>query len=132
MNEPTTVCVRAASCAAARVLAACSAISGAQAISLAELARLVLRLDGSERPFVHVPVPLCRAAAKLAKLVMARPPLTESAIAGLTNDADLDPTEAMTDLGYRPLGVHTGLARCFPIRTLREALPARTKKEILS
>ena len=53
--------------------------------------------------------------AKVMKAVMKRPPVTESAIAGLVNHADLDPAEAIADLGYRPLGVHAGFERCFPI-----------------
>jgi len=36
---------------------------------------------------------------------MKEPPLTSSAIAGIVNDANLDPSEAMRDLGYAPLGV---------------------------
>ena len=89
--------------------------SGGEAITLVDLARLILKHAGEHRRFVHVPVPLCRAVAKLLKAVMERPPITESAIAGLVNHADLDPAEAIADLGYRPLGVHAGFARCFPI-----------------
>jgi len=89
--------------------------SGGEPITLIDLARLVLRHAGQRRAFVHVPVPLCRAVAKVMKAVMKRPPVTESAIAGLVNHADLDPAEAIADLGYRPLGVHAGFERCFPI-----------------
>jgi NADH dehydrogenase len=46
---------------------------------------------------------------------MSRPPLTSSAIAGIVNDANLDPSEAMRDLGYQPLGVREGFRRCFPL-----------------
>jgi NADH dehydrogenase len=46
---------------------------------------------------------------------MAKPPLTRYVIAGMINDADLDPSEAMHDLGYSPLGVREGFQRCFPI-----------------
>jgi len=44
---------------------------------------------------------------------MRNPPLTPYAIAGFTNDADLDPSLAMTELGYRPSGVRAGLTACF-------------------
>ena len=47
--------------------------------------------------------------------VLAKPPLTRYVIAGMINDADLDPAEATRDLGYRPLGVREGFDRCFPI-----------------
>lgn len=106
--------------------------SGGETITLLELARLVLRHHGQERAFLHVPESLCRVAAKIAKATMRHPPITESAIAGLTNHADLDPTEAVADLGYRPLGVHAGFERCFPITLQRGPLPVGTKKEILS
>jgi NADH dehydrogenase len=89
--------------------------SGAEPITMLELARLILKHRGKRRAFVRLPVPLCSALARVAPLFTARPPLTPSAIAGIVNDADLDPTEATLDLGYRPLGVHEGFARCFPL-----------------
>jgi hypothetical protein len=49
---------------------------------------------------------------------MDRPPLTPNAIAGIINDADLDPMQAMNDIGYRPLSVREGLRRHFPIEAL--------------
>ena len=64
---------------------------------------------------MHLPVPLCRAGARLLGALMARPPLTESAIAGVVNDADLDPAEATRDLGYKPIGVREGFELCFPV-----------------
>lgn len=90
-------------------------LSGAEAISMLELARLLLAHHDRQRPFVPLPVSLCRALARLGALVMKRPPLTLSAIAGVVNDADLDPSLAMRELGYRPLGVRDGFRRCFPI-----------------
>jgi nucleoside-diphosphate-sugar epimerase len=89
--------------------------SGGEAISMLDFARLLLAHHGSSRPFVHLPVPLCSAGATLMGALMTRPPLTHSAIAGIVHDADLDPTAAMRDLGYRPLGVREGFQKCFPI-----------------
>lgn len=91
--------------------------SGGEAISILELAKLILEHGGKRRPFVHVPVPVCVAIARVSRLFMQRPPLTTNAIAGIVNDADLDPSEACSDLGYRPLGVREGFARCFPLPT---------------
>jgi nucleoside-diphosphate-sugar epimerase len=88
--------------------------SGGESIAIADLAHLLLEHHGGDRPFVSVPVPVCRAVAKLLGTFMRRPPLTESAIAGVINDADLDPSEATRDLGYRPIGVHEGFRRCYP------------------
>jgi nucleoside-diphosphate-sugar epimerase len=90
-------------------------LSGGEAIEIIELARLMLRHAGGARPFVSLPVPLCRALAAVLGRVMARPPLNRYVIAGMINDADLDPSLAMHDLGYRPIGVREGLQKCFPI-----------------
>jgi nucleoside-diphosphate-sugar epimerase len=90
-------------------------LSGAEAISMRDLAQLLLAHHELKRSFVHVPVPLCRALASLCALLMKRPPLTHSAIAGVVNDANLDPSLASDELGYRPLGVREGFRRCFPV-----------------
>lgn len=89
-------------------------LSGAEAISMLELARLLLAHHDRKRPLVPVPVFLCRALAGLMGRMMQRPALTVSAIAGVVNDADLDPSLAMREIGYRPLGVREGFRRCFP------------------
>lgn len=104
-------------------------LSGAEAISMLELARLLLAHHDRQRPIVPIPVPLCRALAWLAALVMKRPPLTSSAIAGVVNDADLDPSLAMRELGYRPLGVREGFQRCFPIA--RPALEVALRGDLI-
>jgi NADH dehydrogenase len=93
--------------------------SGAEPISMRELAKLLLLHLDRPRPLLPVPVAFCRAIAAALKLVQARPALTSSAIAGIINDADLDPSDAMRDLGYRPLGVREGFARCFPLEVER-------------
>jgi nucleoside-diphosphate-sugar epimerase len=89
--------------------------SGAERISMLELGKLLLEHHDRPRPFLHLPVWLCRLLARLLGLVMARPPLTLSAIAGVVNDADLDPALAMQELGYAPLGVRAGFERCFAL-----------------
>lgn len=90
-------------------------LSGGESIAMRDLAELMLRHRGKQRRFVHVPLLLCRAAAAVLGAVQRRPVLTPSAIAGIVNDADLDPGEATRDLGYRPLGVRAGFERCFPL-----------------
>ncbi len=98
--------------------------SGPEAISMLELAQLLLRHHGAERPIVRLPVALFRAAAHVLARVMQRPPLTLSAIAGVVNDANLNPNEAMHDLGYRPLGVRAGFQHCFPLLSATSAASA--------
>lgn len=87
--------------------------SGAEAISMRELAELLLRYHDRPRPLLPLPVWVCRAAAAALGVIMNKPPLTSSAIAGIVNDANLDPSEAMRDLGYAPCGVHAGFQHCF-------------------
>jgi NADH dehydrogenase len=88
--------------------------SGKDSISMRDFAHLILQKSGSDRSFLHLPVWLCHALAFVLSLCMKNPPLTSSAIAGIVNDADLDPEQAMRELGYHPLGVRDGFARCFP------------------
>jgi nucleoside-diphosphate-sugar epimerase len=88
-------------------------LSGGEAISMRELAELLLQYHDRPRHLLPIPVWACRAVAAGLGLVMSRPPLTSSAIAGIVNDANLDPSEAMRDLGYAPLGVRAGFRHCF-------------------
>jgi NADH dehydrogenase len=88
--------------------------SGKDSITMRELSHLMLAQRGLDRPFLHLPVALFRLLAFAMELCMKRPPLTASAIAGIVNDANLDPTQAMREIGYQPLGVREGFARCFP------------------
>lgn len=87
-------------------------LSGGEAITLADLGKLILRLDGLERPFLRVPVPVCRVVATVLGWFMKNPPITPYAIAGFMNDANLDPSAAVADFGYQPRGVRAGLSAC--------------------
>jgi nucleoside-diphosphate-sugar epimerase len=91
------------------------AFSGGESIAIWDLAKLMLKHDGKSRLFVPIPVWACRALAWALGLVMDRPPLTWQMIAGIIQDADLDPSEAMADLGYKPRTVHEGFQQCWPI-----------------
>jgi NADH dehydrogenase len=97
--------------------------SGPEAISIADFGRLLLRVHGERRLFVPVPVPLCRALAVVLARLMKRPPLTPNAIAGIVNDADLDPGLAMREIGYRPLALEEGIRRCFAVTPLPRRAP---------
>jgi nucleoside-diphosphate-sugar epimerase len=87
-------------------------LSGPEPISLEDLGKLVLALEAADRPFIHVPLHLCRAIAWVLGHLMKDPPITSYAIAGFTNDAVLNCASAVVDFGYRPRGVRDGLARC--------------------
>jgi nucleoside-diphosphate-sugar epimerase len=89
--------------------------SGGEEISIWDLAHLMLKHQRISKPFVALPVPLCTKVARLLEGRMARPPLTWNVIAGITQDANLDNSEARRDLGYAPVGVREGLEQCFPL-----------------
>ncbi|MBN2037303.1 MAG: NAD(P)-dependent oxidoreductase [Chitinispirillaceae bacterium] len=93
-------------------------LSGATSLSILDFARLCLTLMGKERkPVVRLPVWLCVMLAGVMKRAMRNPPLKWSVIAGVTQDADLDPSDAINELGYAPCGVEQMLPRCFPRNT---------------
>jgi len=86
-------------------------LCGGEELPLKEMAELMLEAIGERRPFVHLPVPLCTAAALVLRGLLREPPLTISAIAGVTQDADLDRSSATRDLDYHPIGFREGIAR---------------------
>lgn len=89
-------------------------LSGPEPITLHDLGKLILQLEGAQRPFLHVPVPFCRGLAAVLSRVMKDPPITPYAVAGFTHDADLDCAQAAADFGYAPRGVRAGLVQCIP------------------
>jgi NADH dehydrogenase len=90
-------------------------LSGGEAISMIDFTRQCLKLLGrAHKPVIKLPVWFCRALALLMKLVVADPPLTWQMIAGIIQDANLDPEEAIRDLGYAPEKVSEQLPRVFP------------------
>lgn len=91
--------------------------SGGEAITILELACLILRHRGRQRPFVHLPLPLCRVLACLGERLLRHPPLTLYGISRIEAEANPDNSEARRDLGYNPIGVREGLQRCYPLAT---------------
>ncbi|NLG16464.1 MAG: NAD(P)-dependent oxidoreductase [Fibrobacter sp.] len=91
--------------------------SGAEAISMMDFARLcLLLLKREDKKIVCLPVWLCVLAAGILKRVMKNPPLKWNVIAGVVQDANLDPSGAIKDLDYRPSSVVKRLPECFPRR----------------
>jgi NADH dehydrogenase len=89
--------------------------SGGEALSMLDFSKLCLKLlQEPHKPIIHLPIWLCRVVAWIMALFMKDPPLTWQTIAGLTQDADLDPALAMTEIGYNPVKVSEWLPKCFP------------------
>ena len=91
------------------------AFSGSEEISIWDLGKEMLRHQGITKPFVPVPVWLCKILAAAMGATMQKPPLTWNAIAGLTQDANPDWSQTREDLNYHPIGIREGLDRCFGV-----------------
>ena len=89
--------------------------SGGEEITIRDLAKLMLKHQGIEKPFLTIPTGLCVLAAKVLERTMTRPPLTWNVVAGITQNANLDNSDARRDLGYAPIGVREGLQRSYPL-----------------
>ena len=89
--------------------------SGGEAVTIWELAHMMVNHQGLSKPFIPVPLWLCKLIALVMEKTMKYPPLTRYAISRIEQDADLDNTEAKRDLGYDPIGVTEGLRRCYPL-----------------
>ncbi len=89
--------------------------SGGEAIAIRDMAKLILKHVGKPKPFLTIPIPVCRLIASFAVGFQAKPILTWAAIAGVMQDANLDNTEARADLGYQPISFSEGLQRSYPI-----------------
>jgi nucleoside-diphosphate-sugar epimerase len=90
-------------------------LSGGEVMTIWDFAKLLLKHQGLSKPFLPIPVSVCRLIARVLEKTMSRPPLTRYAISRIEANADLDHTPAKEDLGYRPIGVHEGLQKCYPI-----------------
>jgi NADH dehydrogenase len=91
------------------------AFSGGEAIAIRDMARLMLKHAGQEKPFLTIPIPICRLIAFFAERLQKKPILTWNAIAGVMQDANLDNSEAREDLGYQPISFREGLQKAYPI-----------------
>ncbi len=87
--------------------------SGGEEIKMRDLARLMLKCEGISKPFIFLPLPVCRLAAFFMERTMKNPLLTRYAISRMEHEAASDNTEARADLGYDPFGVTEGLMRCY-------------------
>jgi NADH dehydrogenase len=86
-------------------------LSGAQVVTMEEMAAVLLHRCGVKKPIVKIPASLSLLAAHLVELLPLGSFLSSSALLGILQDADLSPAAAMRDLGYNPLGFEQGLER---------------------
>jgi NADH dehydrogenase len=86
-------------------------LSGGETVTLRELAMLMLERQGLRKAMLPIPASLAAIAARAWGMIHRQPLLMEHTLAGLLQDADLDPSLAMQDLGYQPIGVRQGVLR---------------------
>ena len=102
------------------------ALTGGEEITIWDLAKLMLKHHGISKPMMPLPASLCAGLARILERTLSKPPLTWNAVAGVTQDANLDNSEARRDLGYNPIGVREGFRRCFPLTGTPEGRPLPT------
>lgn len=97
--------------------------SGAEALTLREMAELLSAHMGRPKPVRALPAWLCLAAVGIAWLLSRatrRPPFfTWQTYTGLVQDADFPPDPARADLGYAPRSFRAGVA---DLASLRDCL----------
>ena len=91
------------------------ALSGSEDISIWDLSKLMMKHHRCERPMLALPVVFWRAVAWVLGRVMSDPPLTWQMVAGISQDANLSHANATEDFGYKPMGVHEGFQKTWPL-----------------
>ncbi len=91
------------------------AFCGSEEMPIWDMAKLMLKHANLSKPFVPLPIVFCKALARVLQSTMKHPPLTWNAIAGVSQDANPDWSQAKADLRYDPIGFTEGMQRCFPL-----------------
>ena len=88
--------------------------SGGETISMRDFSLLCLDLLGMQnKKIICLPIWFCKIIAVIMKIVVKIPTLKWQTIAGIIQDANLDPREAINDIGYDPVMVSKRLKECF-------------------
>ena len=101
--------------------------SGGEEISIWDFAKLLLTHQGIKKPFIAIPVPICKLLSTIMGIFMKHPPLAWNVIAGMTQNANLDHSSATEDLHYKPIGIREGLLKCFPLQNAKN--PGKIKEK---
>lgn len=104
------------------------ALCGSEEISLRRMAEIILEQEGIEKTIVPIPAGAWIAAAKVLAKVMKRPPFTWQGIAGLSQDACPDWSNAREDLDYHPIGFTEGYPKALASLKAEKARQAEAAK----
>ena len=87
--------------------------NGDEEISIYKFARLILSSQGISKPFIFIPVPLCKFIAFILDKIMKNPPFNQYSISRITHNIIYDNTEARKDLDFDPIGISEGIVNVF-------------------
>ena len=83
-------------------------IAGPDKITFNHMISIFCKELGIRKIMVHIPVPLCLAAAKIFSALPGFP-LKESFIKSINHDTRAEPTPAIKDLGFNPVSFEKGI-----------------------
>lgn len=87
-------------------------LGGRDLVSYEDFIRSILHARRKKKPFVYVPLPVCRALAA-AFSFLKNPPFTRDNVLGLNQDQVCNIDSARSDFGFSPRGLEEGLAQAF-------------------
>ena len=87
-------------------------LGGRDLVSYEDFIRAILDARRKKKPFVHVPLPVCRALAA-AFSFLKNPPFTRDNVLGLNQNQAFSIDSARSDFGFNPRGLQEGLSQTF-------------------
>jgi uncharacterized protein YbjT (DUF2867 family) len=87
-------------------------LGGRDLVSYEDFIGSILQARGKKKPFVTVPLPLCRALAT-AFSFLKNPPFTRDNVLGLNQNQACSIDSARRDFGFNPQGLQEGLSQTF-------------------
>lgn len=95
-------------------------LGGRDLVSYEDFIRAILDARRKKKPFVNVPLPVCRALAA-AFSFLKNPPFTRDNVWGLSQNQACSIDSARSDFGFSPRGLHEGLSQTFSRSCTAEA-----------
>ncbi|MBP7652345.1 NAD-dependent epimerase/dehydratase family protein [Candidatus Dependentiae bacterium] len=87
-------------------------IGGDTVISFKEFVEMILKFKNRKKIFITFPVFIAKIIAKYFQLTQKRPLFTLEHIKGILQDSNLDTSELVKDLNFKPTPLNTALKEC--------------------
>jgi NADH dehydrogenase len=88
-------------------------IAGSQALSFESYVRAIENTFGVRKPHLHIPVFIIRPIAKIIGVVAKNSSMSIRNINTITQDKDMDISEAVADLDFKPISFEEGLRKMY-------------------